>query len=153
LHRQIYNSKALTAWFAVFIACEVGFAYFFILALSAHHRRAAASIIMLDVVFAASVLFMSRSLSKTFGFRYETDGATWIRRFGQGHEQRITKDTVSAVRREGLAIVLVSADQELPITRDCWGYEKLRDIAEEWARALEKKPQASSSQAEVDTRS
>jgi len=139
LHRRIYSSRTLTAWLAVFITCEIGIVYFFIMALAAHHRRAAGGVIILDAIFAVGVLLMVRDLAKTFGYRYETDGATWVRRFGQGVEQRVTKNTITSIRRHGLDVVLVADDQELPITRDCWGYEKLRDIAEEWAKTMEQK--------------
>jgi hypothetical protein len=142
LARQIYRSKTITAWLAAFVACEIGFVYFFIIAFAAKHPGAGAGVIVLNIAFSSSVMFVFRDIQKTFGFTYETDGATWVRRFGQGVEQRVTKETVTAVRRKGLEVVLVGTDQELPITGDCWGYEKLRDIAEEWAAELERKARA-----------
>src|ERR1700682_1082128 len=60
LQRAIYSSKTLSAWLAVFGACEIAFVYFFVIELACHHRRAAAGVIALNVPFSVGVLLMFR---------------------------------------------------------------------------------------------
>lgn len=101
-------------------------------ALVLHNRLAQATVIALNICFAAGYLGLFRAQRADMSRVYETDGSDWIRCFGVGHDVIVRRADFVRLERQGFLVTVVARDGSLLIDPDTTGYKVLRSLAEHW---------------------